>query len=101
MPQRQFWSQRHEMRLSAVFSLDPTLPGAPPWFQVSTYDQEGALVRQGTYRVPPTMAEAAACDLYHVAMETWMASSVDEALIAVRRRVTEWWSHADQQAATA
>jgi hypothetical protein len=95
LPQRQFWTEQHELRLTASFALDPTTPGAPPWFAISVYDQEGALVEQGTYRLPPKDAEAAAIDVFGAALRSWFASDAEAALVAARREVGDWWAAAE------
>jgi hypothetical protein len=100
MPQRSFWSERHEVSIAFGFALDPLTPGAPPTMTAAVYDQEREQTVYRSLKLPPALAEDAFLDLVQLYYRTWMLVDGAAAQAALIRQLRNWWRHEDDLSVT-
>lgn len=98
MPQRQFWTTRHPVCFASSYTVDLTVPNAPPKLFLGVYDQERTLMANCNLMVPPTFVDEAVPALFDVGWSCYLYGDPEQELKTVMTRTArEWWDHADRQ----
>lgn len=70
MPQREFWTQRHPIRVRWTYDIDPLRPEGSATLLVEVIDQAGEAMERRSVKVPDQVLDEAVPD---IVARTWFA----------------------------
>lgn len=70
MPQREFWTQRHPVRVQWTYDVDPLRPQGSATLLVAVVDQAGEAMERRSVKVPDGVLDECVPDLV---ARTWFA----------------------------